>query len=724
MKKKRTRNNIKISKTILVVVLFLFVVMIGRLTQLALSKNIDGVNLKELASKRTTKTEVLSAKRGTIYTKDKEILAQNVSSYTIIAYLDESRTENKDKPQHVVDKENTAKQLAPILEMSEEEILTLLSKEKVYQTEFGSKGKGLSEITKEKIESLNLPGIDFIEKQKRYYPKGNFLSYTLGYAKTVIDEQEEGKETIVGELGLEKYYDEMLKGKNGSITYQKDLKGYRIANTKEVKQDAIAGKDIYLTIDSNIQFFVEQAMRSAEEATNFEWFTMMIADAKTGKILASASSPSFDPNIRDLTNYLDPNVSFAYEPGSTMKVFTYMATMENGNYAGDETFLSGTYTTTDGTVIGDWNRNGWGMITYDKGFALSSNVGIVNMINTKINSKILRQYFKKLGFGSKTSITLPQEASGKIDFKYETEIFNAGFGQGITTTPIQNIQALTSLTNEGMLLRPYLVEKIIDPSTDEVIYEGKRKEIENVASLETVNKIKELMYDTVNGAGNTGISYHIDGYNLIGKTGTAQIADESGKGYLTGQSDIISSFAGIYPMDDPQIIIYASMKRPEGGSQKPIQNAVKEVVINISKYLGNKESQDPVEAIQTYEVLSYINKNQSEVLTDLNQKGITAIVIGDGDKVIKQYPEKGTKMTSKDKMFLITNGRNQTMLNMTGWSSKEAETYLNLLKIPFQVSGNGYVVSQSIPEGTLLTGEMKMEVTLMPKYEVETKLEE
>lgn len=183
-------------------------------------------------------------------------------------------------------------------------------------------------------------------------------------------------------------------------------------------------------------------------------------DAKTGALLATATSPSFDPNIRNITNYLDPTVSSPYEPGSTMKTFTYMAAMENGVYNGSETYLSGVYTTTDGTQIGDWDRNGWGTITFDKGYAMSSNVGVINLINRYMTSSMLREYFKKLGFGRKTGISLPNEETGKLDFKYETEIYNAGFGQGITTTPIQNVKAMTSLTNDGMLLEPYVVKKL------------------------------------------------------------------------------------------------------------------------------------------------------------------------------------------------------------------------------------------------------------------------
>jgi len=713
VKKRKARNHIKMSNTVILVALFLFCIMVLRVSQLSLSKEIDGIDLKDLASKRTTKTEILSAKRGSIYDVNGEVLAQNVSSYKIIAYLDPSRTENENNPQHVVDKENTAKLLEPILGIDEVTILEYISKENVYQTEFGSKGKGLTEIVKDKIELLNLPGIDFVETQKRYYPKGDFLSYMLGYAKT----DEEGN--IIAELGLEKYYDDILKGVDGFVTYQKDLRGYKIANTSEQTQDAIDGKDIYLTIDSNIQFFLEQAVKNSEENYNFEWLTMAIADAKTGKILASTSSPSFDPNIRNLTNYLDPLVSFAYEPGSTMKIYTYMAAMENGVYNGDDTFLSGTYETTDGTVIGDWNRNGWGTISYDTGFTYSSNVGIVNLIQRNMNAKMLRQYFTKLGFGSKTGLTLPQEAKGKISFKYETEIYNAGFGQGITTTPIQNIQALTVLTNDGMLLKPYIIDKIVDSNTGEVTYQGKRKEIEKVASSETVEKMLYLLDETVNGKGNTtGIYYRMDGYSLVGKTGTAQIADENGSGYLQGESEVIVSFAGIYPKENPEIIIYASVKRPEGGSNKPIVDPVKTVVQNISKYLGTEESTLEKEKIETYVVPSFINQDVVKSKAVLEGNKMVPIIIGDGNKVISQYPTMGSIVSNDEKIFLLTNGVNIYMPNLYGWSSKEAKTLLDIININYKMEGNGYVTWQSIGENTNLLSGIEVVLTLAPKFEI------
>lgn len=713
--KNKKRNNIRYSQGIIIVSLLSFALMILRLFQLGLSTEIDGINLKKLASQRTTKTEVLTAKRGNIYSTDGEVLAQNVSSYKIIAYLDEKRTTNEKKPQHVVDKEKTAEELAPILGMEKEEILHYLNKENLYQTEFGSKGKNLTELTKQKIELLNLPGIDFIESYKRHYPKGDFASYTLGYAKSNIDEKTNNEE-IVGEMGIEKQYDTLLRGKDGYISYQKDLRGYRIANTDVWTKEAVQGKDVYLTLESNVQFFVEQAIANADVDYDFEWFTITILDAKTGAVLGTATAPSFDPNVRNITNYLDMLVAAPYEPGSTMKTFTYMAAMENGVYDGNETYQSGVYSTKDGTQIGDWNRNGWGTLTFDKGYAMSSNVAVINIINRHMDSMMLRQYFKKLGFGKKTGISLPNESAGKVVFKYETEIYNAGFGQGITTTPIQNVQAMTSLTNDGIILKPYIVSKIVDPITGEVILENTRKETERVASTSTIEKMLKLMDDCVNGPGNTGSGYKIASGELIGKTGTAQIANENGGGYLNGKEDIISSFAGIYPKSDPEYIIYASVKRPSNGSQKPISNAIKEIVYNLSKYYGTENSNTNEIVINEYQLPNYVNKTVDEVKNSLEKEKITYSILGTGNKVIKQYPERNDIITNQDIVYLITNDPALSVPNVTGLSSKVASDLLQKLGIKVILEGVGYVTSQSIPEASPIVDGLEIKLTLSPKY--------
>lgn len=705
---KRKKNNIRYSGLVIILSLFLFVIIIGRVLYLGLSKEVDGINLQELASKRTTKTESIQASRGTIYSSNKDVLAQNVTSYKLIAYLAESRTTKKDNPQHVVDKNATAEALAPILGYTKEEVLNYLDKD-AYQVEFGIKGKNLNEITKSKIEDLNLPGLDFIESYRRYYPKGDFASYTIGYAKT-----DEGTTETTGEMGIEKYYDKVLSGENGTITYQKDLQGYRIPDTPVIRKEAVQGKDIYLTIDSNIQFFVEQAILAQDASYDWDWYNFTILDAKTGAILAETTHPSFDPNIKNITNYLDIMLSEPYEPGSTMKTYTYLCAMENGVYDGNETYLSGTYTTSDGTEIGDWNRNGWGVITFDKGYALSSNVGIINIINRHMNGTMLRTCFKKYGFGRKTGITLPNEQTGSLNFKYETEIFNAGFGQGLTTTPIQNAKALTALTNDGMLLKPYLVEKIVDSETGEVIQEYKRTEIERVASTASVQKIISLMDDTVNGERNTGSAYKREDGQLIGKTGTSQIADTVHGGYLDGAHNVITSFAGFYPKDDPKVIIYASVKRPSGGSQKPLSNAVTEVVNNLSKYFGEESS---TVTTTEYPLPSFENKDLEQTKIVLSNNNIRYVVIGNGTKVTNQVPNAGSKITSSDTVYLITNEDNIKVPNVIGLSSKTANNILSKLGLNVKLEGVGYVVAQSIPEGSEFTPNQEIVLQLSPRYE-------
>ena len=485
MRKKKVKNNIKFNSIFLFLTLFLFACLFVRTCYLALSEEVDGINLQNFANKRTSKKDTILAKRGTIYDVNGEALAQNVSSYTLIAYLEEDRGEGN----YVKDKEMTAEKLSTVINMDKASILKLLNKDN-YQTEFSKAGKGLTEIQKDKIKSLNLDGIDFIESQKRYYPKGDFLSYTLGYAKQNPDGE------INGELGLEALYNKELTGTNGYRIYQKDLKGYKIAGTQEVVVDEKNGYDIYLTIDSSIQFLIEQAIDKVADKYNFEQINIVVAEAKTGKILGLSTYPSFDPNIRNIKNYMDPNVSVAFEPGSTMKIFSYLAVMEAGKYNGNDTFKSGIFKTTDGTEIGDWNRDGWGRITYDKGFAMSSNVGVVNLIDKYLSRKELMDYYKKLGFGSKTGIELAGETSGKLNFKYETEVFNAGFGQGIMTTSIQNVKALTAVANDGMLLKPYLIERIVD-SDGNVVLKNERQEIERVASKENIDHLKDLMENRI-----------------------------------------------------------------------------------------------------------------------------------------------------------------------------------------------------------------------------------
>lgn len=687
-KNSRIFSIIKISK---IATIFLFVVILVKLTYVAISPKVDGIDLNTFALSRTTATKTIEASRGTIYDINNEVLATNVRSYTVIAYLDESRTSDEANPKHVVDKEITAEKLSPLINMTPKQILKLLNTKNVYQVELGPGGRNITELIKEEIEALDLPGIDFIKSTKREYPNGDFASYIIGYAK----KNEKG--SIVGELGIEGKYNNELTGTNGKTIYQKDAYGYRIANTPEVTEEAKNGYDIYLTLDSNIQLYLENAIKEIENF-NIDWATITIADAKTGAIVGSTSSPSYNPNILNITDYNNPLVSYTYEPGSTMKIYSFMAAIEEGLYKGDELYQSGSIQVSDYN-ISDWNKEGWGKITYDKGFTYSSNVAAV-LLSQKLGKEKLLDYYKKFGFGKKTGIELSNEYDGKIKFNYESELASASYGQGITTTPIQNIQALTSLSNGGIILKPYIISKIVD-NEGNIVYEGKRTELTKVVSSNTVKKMMDLMDETVNSKDTavTGYRYHTDKLTLIGKTGTANYT-QNGK-YVSGQYSTIRSFAGLFPKDDPKYIIYVSVKKFQGASSS-LGNIIKKMVESVVTYKNLSDKDSNVDESKVINIASYINQGKNETVKLLEKYGLCPIVIGDGEYIINQYPSTNSSVLYGSKVFLVTNGNNITMPNVIGWTHNEINTFAKLIKINYNIDGYGKVINTNIPEGSII----------------------
>ena len=711
MKRKLNINKVKINKISLIFVLLFFIVVMLRLTFLALSVEVDGVNLKKFMTGRNTRKKTEYAKRGNIYDSSGNVLAQTVNSYTIIAYLAESRSKGFRVPQHVVDKEATAKALAPLINTKEEVILALLN-QNLYQTELGIGGRNISELKKEQIEALHLPGIAFIPSYKRYYQNDDFASYIIGYVKT----NEDGE--MNGEMGIEQYYNDMLKGEDGFTIYQQDINGYKIPNTKEEVQKSIDGVDIYLTLDSNIQFFVEKYTKEAYEKYDPEWAITVVADAKTGKILGSTSYPSFNPNIRNMTNYLNPLVSYSYEPGSTMKTFTYMAAMEKKVYDGNATYKSGSIKFGN-NIVSDWLREGFGTITYDEGYMLSSNVAVSYLTKDYFTADELRSYFQKFGFGSKTGIELPGELPGVLNFKVPFEVANASFGQGITITPIQMIQALTTIANDGVMLKPYIVDKIVGKDGN-IVYQGNKQELGRVVSTETTNKIKELMYKVIYNDlyYSTGAGYRMKGYDLIGKTGTGQYVNQYGQYYLD-ELHYIRSFTGMFPKDNPQIIIYSLTKDSYNG-QRGIQEIVKGLVKDISNYKSIYKEETM--SSSTYKLENYTNKNTKAVSNELKDIFSDVVVIGNGDLIINQYPKKDEVVSTTEKIYLVTNEKETVMKNLYNYSKRELDTYLNLSKINAKVEGTGFVYNQSIKVGELIE-DNEIIIKLKDKKEEKSTIE-
>lgn len=703
---KQRNNTIRINYIGITGIVLLFGVIIVRLILVSALNKVDGTDIKKFAENRNTTTKTLTASRGSIYSVNNEVLAQDVNSYTVIAYLSPSRTTNKKYPKHVVDKEYTANALSEYLGMTPEAILGLLNYN-TYQVELGPGGRNISETKKQKIAALDLPGIDFESSSKRYYPFGDFASYIIGYAK------KDDKGNLVGELGVEAYYNDELTGKNGYTTYQQDAYGYQIPDTPVITSKAKKGEDIYLTIDSNVQMYLENALNEMGNKSKFEWATVTVADAKTGAILGSASTPSYDPNKLNITDYNNPLVSYSYEPGSTMKIFSFMAAIEEGLYHGDEIYYSGVMNIGDDRVT-DWNKYGWGNISYDVGFTYSSNVAAAKL-GLAVGKEKLVKYYEDFGFGSKTGIEMANEYSGEIDPIYKIEVANASFGQGITTTPIQNIEALTSLANEGTILKPYIVSKIVNQDTGKTVYEGKRQELRKVVSKETVDTMLKLMYLTVNSddKATTGQMYKTSSTTLVGKTGTAQIASASG-GYILDGTSNIRSFSGLFPYENPKFIIYISVKRLVG-STNALGDAVKSIVESISKYKNLSELVVKEDTTQIIKVNNYINKNTDLSVQELKNLGLNVVTIGVGDRIIDQYPEKGNKITKGSKIYILTNSEKIYMPSMLGWTSSDAKNFCNLTKLKCKIEGYGTVSTQSIKAGEEINPEAEINITLERK---------
>ncbi|MBR3523566.1 MAG: penicillin-binding protein [Bacilli bacterium] len=704
----------KFPRIVLLLFLVLFLVLIGQYGYLSLSSKVYGRNLRGYADDRMTVEKILYAKRGTIYDSNNLVLAQNVTSYKLIAYLNPNRTTDPDNPQHVVDPHKTAAALAPVLDAPEEYLLERLLKydtDGAYQVYFGNYGSKLTELKKQEIEALDLPGLDFEESTKRYYPNGTFASYIVGYAR-------KGENDVInGELGVEAEYDELLSGKDGYLMYQKDPSNFKIPDTMERRVDAVNGYDIYLTIDSSIQRFAEDVVANITETYGPEWMLITIMDAKTGAILASATSPTFDPNSlpEDMT-YQNPIISYEYEPGSTMKIYTYMCAIDKGTYRGDEGFLSGSYTTGPNTIH-DWNDVGWGTISYDVGFEYSSNIGALNVVRNFLNKGDLKACLKKYGFGAKTGVELSGETKGNIDYNEDVEIdaLTTSFGQGISTTAVQHLQAMSMIANNGYMVKPHIISKMVDSKGNEIITDTKSNAKQVIAPA-TAAKVRELMYNTVTDEWATGHPYYLEGYDIIGKTGTAQIY-ENGR-YLEGEGNYLTSFAGMWPYNDPEIIIYAAIKKPYSRSSRVLSEGVKELVKNISKY-RNMYAERPIESdINIIELEDYKNTNISITKSALEDQGISVYVIGDGSTIINQYPKKGTKIATNDKTFLLTDSSNFIIPNMFGWSRNEVIAYAKLTGMKYHFNGFGYVVRQSVIENSPIDPKNEISFDLVERIDL------
>jgi penicillin-binding protein 2B len=679
----------------------LFFVLFFRFVELQATGVADGQVLAVKAEEKYKQKRTIEAKRGTIFDRNGEVLAEDTPSYTVVAVLDPKMTIDPNDPKHVVDPEMTAKKLAPLLKMDVSEVERILKK-KAKQVEFGTHGRNISYDLKKKIEALKLPGIGFIRDTKRFYPNGTFASYVIGYAQKT----DENNSKTVGMMGLEKSLNRYLREKDGYVVFQGDKDGFRLPDTKERIIPPDNGDNVYLTIDQKIQTFLEDAMNQVEKQYKPKKIIAIVANPKTGEILAMGTRPSFDPNKRNIENYLNDAISYPYEPGSTMKIFTLAAAINEGVYNGNELYHSGVYKVGPNEVH-DHNRVGWGTITFNEGVQRSSNVAFAILVKEKLGEDRFLQYLHRFHFNEKTGIDLPGEAIGKIAYKYPIERLTTAFGQGTSVTPIQQIQAATAVANGGKMMKPYVVDRIIDPDTKKVIVQHKPEVVGEPITKETAQKVLDILETVVTSEKGTGRPYQIEGYRVAGKTGTAQIPSPKG-GYLIGYDNYIFSFLGMAPKENPRLLMYVAVQQPklsytETGAA-PVSMIFNSVMKNSLHYLNIRPSSETSEkksGKKGIELDSYVGLSTEEAVQDVKAKGLTPIVIGNGEQIEAQLPSAGEDVIDHERVVLKTNGT-ATMPDIRGWSLRDIMKVAELLHLQPSTKGYGYAVTQNIRPGAVV----------------------
>lgn len=711
------KNNNQSAKIILIVFALVIVLLISNVIYLgATGKHfVSGNDIEEYASSRGggQKEQVLYAKRGTIYTSDNEVVASDVKKYKLYAVLSTTRLTVDKKPAYVVDKESTAKQLSKIIGMKESDILKRLNSKNAdgnapYQVEFGKYGNNLSSLDKDKIEALELPGLEFEELTTRNYRYGDFASYEVGYAQLVT---EKTTKYLVGQMGIEKTYNEQLSGTDGKKVYLADSANHILPNGVLSQVDPIPGNDLYLTIDSDIQTELDIQLKKLADEMKTDKATCAVMEAKTGRILAISNQPSFDPNTKDMENYTDLFFSEAIEPGSVFKTFVYANAITDGKLDVNKTYPSGVYNyKVNGRLIKgirDHNEGkGWGTISYAEGYYHSSNTAICHMLTKYTDKKSLIQDFEELQLFQSSTIDGMKSASGVAGFKgtnKQLEWLTTGFGQGSTVTGLQLLRGYSAFANDGKTVEPYLVDKVVNPDTNEVIYQAQSKYSKKIYSTEAVKQMKDLMSGVVNKEGSTGYKYHMNDIHLIGKTGTGQVPKD-GK-YMTGYNT--HGFVGLAPYDDPQIVIVVWYQNSISGSE-----AVSNMVKAVTRAALNKLNTQPTKEVKTstYVLDSYLNQSVNYAKDILTKHQLTPLVVGNGKTILGQYPRATTEVSAKSRVFLQTNGTTITIPSMIGWSRKEAEAFASMANVTIQFNGIGNIYKQSVSKGTKLKANQKIKV--------------
>ena len=580
----------------------------------------------------------ISASRGRILDRNGVVLADNstVTSLVII-------------PNQIEDANKVSKVLSSILDVSYSSMYKHVTK-KVSIERVHPEGRNLSSSIADKINSYSFPGVYLVKESKRYYPNGDMLSHVLGY--TGIDNQ--------GLSGIELLYDKYLTGEDGAIKYYSDAKGNKL-DMPEVYNKSEAGLDVMLTVDYDIQTSIERELDNINGMFSPDHALAVAMDPNTGEILGMSSRPSFDPN--NYKNYSSEVLSrnlpiwMTYEPGSTFKIITTAASVEEGvvDLLHDEFYDSGSVTVS-GSKLRCWKAGGHGHQTMLQVFENSCNPGFVKM-GFSLGKDKLFNYLKLFGFGNKTGIDLNGEGKGiifDVSDVNDLELATTAFGQGVSVTPIQQITAVSSIVNGGNLYRPYIMKSILDGKTNNIYLENEKKLVRKTIS-ESTTKTMRMALESVVARGGGKVTY-IDGYRVGGKTGTAQKVKDGR--YL--ENNYIMSFMAVLPSNDPKVVLYLAIDNPKKTallSSYTTTPFVRKILLDMINIMNIKKQ--PNQALKDYEwmdkkyykVPNVVGMTKSEAKKTLSNFSVT--LVSDGDVVVEQSPEAGSRYYETGEVKLL-----------------------------------------------------------------------
>lgn len=676
----------RITRLFIITAAVLFV-LIGRLGWIQF---VQGSELQQMANENRLKDITVQAKRGTIYDRNGVELAKSISADSIYVV-----------PAEVKNKEQVARSLSKILDMDYQKVLLRISK----RTSWIYLKRKVTPEQAAKVKKLNYPGIGLTIETKRSYPFDNLAAHVLGFIGIDNDASSAN--------GLEKTYDTELRGTDGRIAVEYDATGKEIPQATHYYSAPTDGKSLVLTIDEVIQHFAERELDNIMQKYKPVGATILVMDPKTGDVLAMANRPDYNPNNYgefDPKTWRNRAISDNYEPGSTFKIITAASALEEGAVRPSDTFNDPGFIMVSDRKIKCWDTKGHGHQTFTQVAENSCNPGFIT-VGLRLGGEKFYKYIRGFGFGQKTKIGLPGEASGIIipeKIAKQINIATMSIGQSIAVTPIQLVTAVSAVANNGVLLRPHLVKEIKDNKGN--VEKIEPQEVGRLISKDTAKELRSILESVVqNGSGKNAF---IEGYKVAGKTGTAQKAI-NGR-YVSGK--YVSSFIGFAPADNPRLVCLVAIDEPQGypyfGSQTAAP-AFQKVMADSLRYLGVApenngklpEGSTEVKA-KDVKVPDVINMTLEEAHKALLAAGLKEDTEGSGNIVFGQLPLEGAKVKEGSRVILYLGNKAKfskgqvTVPSVLGKSMREAGEILGAVGLKMDPEGSGTGASQSITPGT------------------------